>query len=123
MQQKMSIFKGGNSVCRAQNFQAQFYNCTEREKNLFLSSSPRARCLAGQEAEAADTGPQTSFARSLRAIRFKFARATLPTRADPGEEDASCRQSRRSYVGSNSTISLSHFEGLVLGCIEAKFCR
>ena len=28
-----------------------------------------------------------------------------------------------SYVGSNSTIELSNFEGLVLGCIEAKFCK
>ena len=29
------------------------------------------------------------------------------------------------YVGSNSTIELlvSNFEGLVLGCIEAKFCK
>ena len=27
------------------------------------------------------------------------------------------------YVGANSTIQLSNFEGLVLGCIEAKFCK
>ena len=27
------------------------------------------------------------------------------------------------YVDPNSTIELSNFEGLVLGCIEAKFCK
>ena len=27
------------------------------------------------------------------------------------------------YVGSNSTIELSNFEGLILGCIKAKFCK
>ena len=33
------------------------------------------------------------------------------------------RRKLSSYAGSNSIIWLSNFDGLVLGCIEAKFCK
>ena len=32
-----------------------------------------------------------------------------------------CGSSGSAYVGFNSTILLANFEGLVLGCVEAKF--
>ena len=55
------------------------------------------------------------------------AREEAATEAAEGGKRGGVKGRRRrrtpAYVGSNSTIQLANFEGLVLGCIKAKFYK
>ena len=102
-------------------------NCSPRHLREDSGKCPSGMALSRTRPLGTNGRPDKGRTRSCRRVpetclRHRRSNCAVATRLSGCEK---CRggTGSLSYVGSNSTIQLSNFEGLVLGCVEAKFCK